>query len=217
MNGVACNLESRGFKALCKATEEIVGHVEPYSITGSLPLIRELQVWKSLMYRFTFLALSPWTKAKAILKLLQDEGFDVQTAGYGECLSKQTMFKDFCWSCGQWNQSISNIKLWIPVVMNIFVPPASNWNGMYMPVLYVATIFLQAYWRRITPRTSTACFQTWPKAFRYLRASFRSWKKRSEPSCVDIEESAFNWNYSCCSVNLWELSSPWHGHLIIRW
>jgi acetylornithine deacetylase len=44
MNGVACNLESRGFKALCKATEEIVGHVEPYSITGSLPLIRELQV-----------------------------------------------------------------------------------------------------------------------------------------------------------------------------
>jgi acetylornithine deacetylase len=55
MNGVACNLESRGFQALCKATEEIVGHVEPYSITGSLPLIRELQ----------------------------DEGFDVQTAGYG--------------------------------------------------------------------------------------------------------------------------------------
>ncbi|KAL6911756.1 hypothetical protein ACP4OV_000561 [Aristida adscensionis] len=55
MNGVACNLESRGFQALCKATEEIVGHVQPYSITGSLPLIRELQ----------------------------DEGFDVQTAGYG--------------------------------------------------------------------------------------------------------------------------------------
>ncbi|KAG8071938.1 hypothetical protein GUJ93_ZPchr0006g42429 [Zizania palustris] len=55
MSGVACNLESRGFQALCKATEEIVGHVEPYSITGSLPLIRELQ----------------------------DEGFDVQTAGYG--------------------------------------------------------------------------------------------------------------------------------------
>ena len=44
MKGVACNLESRGFKALCKATEEIVGHVEPYSITGSLPLIRDLQV-----------------------------------------------------------------------------------------------------------------------------------------------------------------------------
>lgn len=46
MNGVACNLESQGFQALCKATEEIVGHVEPYSITGSLPLIRELQVWE---------------------------------------------------------------------------------------------------------------------------------------------------------------------------
>ncbi|KAG6405374.1 hypothetical protein SASPL_132963 [Salvia splendens] len=56
MSGVACNLDSRGFHVLCKATEEVVGHVKPYSITGSLPLIRELQV---------------------------EEGFDVQTAGYG--------------------------------------------------------------------------------------------------------------------------------------
>ncbi|CAI9095392.1 OLC1v1031338C7 [Oldenlandia corymbosa var. corymbosa] len=54
-SGVACNLESPGFRVLCKATEETVGHVKPYSITGTLPLIRELQ----------------------------DEGFDVQTAGYG--------------------------------------------------------------------------------------------------------------------------------------
>ena len=44
MTGVACNLNSRGFHVLCKATEEVVGHVKPYSITGSLPLIRELQV-----------------------------------------------------------------------------------------------------------------------------------------------------------------------------
>ncbi|EEF42427.1 acetylornithine deacetylase [Ricinus communis] len=55
MSGVACNLDSRGFHVLCKATEKVVGHVKPYSITGSLPLIRELQ----------------------------EEGFDVQTAGYG--------------------------------------------------------------------------------------------------------------------------------------
>ncbi|KAJ7952679.1 acetylornithine deacetylase [Quillaja saponaria] len=54
-SGVACNLESKGFHVLCKATEEVVGHVKPYSITGALPLIRELQ----------------------------DEGFDVQTSGYG--------------------------------------------------------------------------------------------------------------------------------------
>lgn len=53
--GLACDLNSRGFHVLCKATEEVVGHCKPYSITGSLPLIRELQ----------------------------DEGFDVQTAGYG--------------------------------------------------------------------------------------------------------------------------------------
>lgn len=43
-SGVACNLDSRGFHVLCKATEEVVGYVKPYSITGSLPLIRELQV-----------------------------------------------------------------------------------------------------------------------------------------------------------------------------
>lgn len=44
MTGVACNLDSRGFHVLCKATKDVVGHVKPYSITGSLPLIRELQV-----------------------------------------------------------------------------------------------------------------------------------------------------------------------------
>ncbi|XP_024377882.1 acetylornithine deacetylase [Physcomitrium patens] len=55
LSGVACNLDSPGFHALCKATEEIVGYVKPYSITGSLPCIRELQ----------------------------DEGYDVQTIGYG--------------------------------------------------------------------------------------------------------------------------------------
>ncbi|QCD91450.1 acetylornithine deacetylase [Vigna unguiculata] len=55
LSGVACDLNSRGFHVLCKATEEVVGHVKPYSITGSLPLIRELQ----------------------------EEGFDVQTSGYG--------------------------------------------------------------------------------------------------------------------------------------
>lgn len=42
--GVACNLDSRGFHVLCKATEEVVGHVKPYSITGTLPLIRDLKV-----------------------------------------------------------------------------------------------------------------------------------------------------------------------------
>lgn len=53
MSGVACNLNSRGFHVLCKATEEVIGHVKPYSITGSLPLIRELQV---LFPSFSYLA-----------------------------------------------------------------------------------------------------------------------------------------------------------------
>jgi len=43
-SGVACDLKSRGFEVLCKATEKVVGHVKPYSITGTLPLIRELKV-----------------------------------------------------------------------------------------------------------------------------------------------------------------------------
>ncbi|XP_015083515.1 acetylornithine deacetylase-like [Solanum pennellii] len=54
-SGVACDLDSLGYKVLSKATEEVVGYVEPYSITGSLPLIRDLQ----------------------------DRGYDVQTTGYG--------------------------------------------------------------------------------------------------------------------------------------
>ena len=54
MSGVACNLDSPGFHALCKATEEVVGHVKPYSITGSLPLIRELQVIHSLRTNKSF-------------------------------------------------------------------------------------------------------------------------------------------------------------------
>lgn len=53
--GVACDLESRGFHVLCKATEEVVGHVKPYSITGTLPLIRELQV--RFFYNFILLCL----------------------------------------------------------------------------------------------------------------------------------------------------------------
>ena len=54
-NGIACNLDSPGFKALVKATGEVLGNVEPYSIGGSLPLVREMQ----------------------------DNGFDIQIAGYG--------------------------------------------------------------------------------------------------------------------------------------
>ncbi|CAM6125900.1 unnamed protein product [Calypogeia fissa] len=53
--GVACNLDSIGFHALYDATKKVLGYVEPYSITGSLPCIREMQ----------------------------DEGFDVQCVGYG--------------------------------------------------------------------------------------------------------------------------------------
>lgn len=54
--GVACNLESKGFKALCEAFTAVTGDCKPYSITGSLPCIRDLQ----------------------------EAGFDVQTLGFGK-------------------------------------------------------------------------------------------------------------------------------------
>lgn len=54
-NGIACRLDSKGYAALLNATEQVLGSVKPYSIGGSLPLIRDLQ----------------------------DLGFDVQISGYG--------------------------------------------------------------------------------------------------------------------------------------
>eukprot|EP00775_Hariotina_reticulata_P001518 gene1518-1855_t len=54
--GVACDLESNGFKALVDAFNEVTGDCKPYSITGSLPCIRDLQ----------------------------EAGFDVQTLGFGK-------------------------------------------------------------------------------------------------------------------------------------
>ena len=41
--GIACNLDSPAFKKLDEATEEIIGESKPYSITGSLPLVKDLQ------------------------------------------------------------------------------------------------------------------------------------------------------------------------------
>jgi len=43
LTGIACDLSSEGFKRLCEATEEVKGHSAPYSITGSLPLVHEMQ------------------------------------------------------------------------------------------------------------------------------------------------------------------------------
>lgn len=54
-NGIACNISSPGYLALHAATREVLGNVVPYSIGGSLPLVRDMQ----------------------------DNGFDVQISGYG--------------------------------------------------------------------------------------------------------------------------------------
>ena len=54
--GIACNIDSKGYKALHGATVKVLGAAAPYSIGGSLPLVKELQ----------------------------EAGFDVQICGYGK-------------------------------------------------------------------------------------------------------------------------------------
>lgn len=56
MEGIACDLKSPGLQALIDATTEIKGEAKPYAITGSLPLVRQMQ----------------------------KEGFDVQITGFGD-------------------------------------------------------------------------------------------------------------------------------------
>lgn len=53
--GLACDLDSPGFKVLREATEEVLGYCSPIADTGTLPLVGDLQ----------------------------RKGFDVQTVGYG--------------------------------------------------------------------------------------------------------------------------------------
>jgi acetylornithine deacetylase len=41
--GIACSLDSVGYKSLTKAIETVTGSAKPFSISGSLPLVRDLQ------------------------------------------------------------------------------------------------------------------------------------------------------------------------------
>jgi acetylornithine deacetylase len=43
MEGIACDLNSPGLQAIIDATAEVKGEAKPYSINGSLPLVREMQ------------------------------------------------------------------------------------------------------------------------------------------------------------------------------
>lgn len=72
--GIACDLQSPGLAALTRAISEVRGahKVQPYSMTGSLPLVRDLQ----------------------------RRGFDVQITGFGESRSyhapnEQAQLRDF--------------------------------------------------------------------------------------------------------------------------
>ena len=55
LQGIAVNLDSLAFKHLDSSTAEVVGSSKPYSLTGSLPLVGDLQ----------------------------ENGYDVQVCGYG--------------------------------------------------------------------------------------------------------------------------------------
>jgi len=41
--GIACNLESKGYSALINGTRKVFPEAQPYSLTGSLPLVGDLQ------------------------------------------------------------------------------------------------------------------------------------------------------------------------------
>ena len=43
LQGIACNLDSKGFQRLDEATRDVMGESKPYSICGSLPLVGDLQ------------------------------------------------------------------------------------------------------------------------------------------------------------------------------
>ena len=43
LQGVACDLDSIGHKALREATQAVLGELKPFSITGSLPLVGDMQ------------------------------------------------------------------------------------------------------------------------------------------------------------------------------
>lgn len=55
IQGLACDLTSKGFTTLAQATEEVIGKVTPIADTGALPLVADLQ----------------------------RDGFDIQTIGFG--------------------------------------------------------------------------------------------------------------------------------------
>lgn len=55
LTGIACDLKSPAFALMCDAIEDVKGKAEPYSLTGSLPLVHEMQ----------------------------SEGFDIQLIGFG--------------------------------------------------------------------------------------------------------------------------------------
>lgn len=71
--GIACNLESKGHHALLNATRKVFPEAQPYSLTGSLPLVGDLQ----------------------------KRGFDIQITGFGRMdgIAITCEFKNFSLSC----------------------------------------------------------------------------------------------------------------------
>lgn len=71
--GVACDINSAGFKAMHAAFERVTGTCEPMAITGSLPCIRELQDAGKCGHCWSIIGAHAFAHT----------GFDVQTLGFG--------------------------------------------------------------------------------------------------------------------------------------
>ena len=85
-NGIACSLESVGHKALVEATLAVKGTVAPYSVSGSLPLVRDLQ----------------------------EKGYDIQLCGYG--LAKKYHALNECAKLSDFQQAtriISRVRTYV--------------------------------------------------------------------------------------------------------
>jgi len=77
--GVAVNLKSPGYKAIHDAVAKVCGEAKPFALTGSLPIIRDLQ----------------------------DAGYDVQITGFGR-MDAYHANNEVCWGCFLVYSSLQN-------------------------------------------------------------------------------------------------------------
>jgi acetylornithine deacetylase len=96
VRGLACDLNSVGFKALKKSTEKFIGFCKPLADTGTLPLVGDLK----------------------------DAGFDIQTVGYGlegniSCLKNVYLFGIDYYHAENEQALLSDFELGFSILLNV--------------------------------------------------------------------------------------------------